>query len=221
VAAVDLVAFVLTQSRGGIFGLAVALLAAVVFAGRARPRVLAVVLTAVAAGLGYYLGYKPAHVFESGSTGGLSATSSGRLDEWRVALRIFGNRPVGGVGLGNYQVVEPSYATQTLNLTFSRYIVTFRQAAHNTYLQIAAELGVVGLLLFGAVLAVPVRLAARALSRLDGLDDLEFHARGLLAGALGMLAAYFFLSAEFEKQLWLVLGLLACVPALLRQPESE
>ena len=66
VAGVDLLAFVLTQSRGGIVGLAVALLAAVVLAGRARARILALVLALVAGGLGYYLGYKPAHVFASG-----------------------------------------------------------------------------------------------------------------------------------------------------------
>ena len=222
VAGVDLVAFVLTQSRGGIVGLAVALPAAVVFAGRARPRVLALVLVVVALGLGYYFAFKPAHVFETGTSGGLTATSSGRIDEWRVALRVFKGHPVGGVGLGNYQVVEPSYATQTLNLNVVRYIVKFRQAAHNTYLQVAAELGLVGLFLFLTILVLPLRLAARALARIDrSLGELEFQARGLLAGAIGMLTAYFFLSAEFEKQLWLVLALLATVPALLRHESAE
>ena len=222
VAGVDLVAFVLTQSRGGIVGLSVALPAAVLFAGRARPRVLALVLVVVAVGLGYYLAFKPAHVFGSGTRGGLTATSSGRIDEWRVALRVFKGHPVGGVGLGNYQVVEPSYATQTLNLNVVRYIVKFRQAAHNTYLQVAAELGLVGLFVFLTILVLPLRLAAQALARIDrSLGEVEFQVRGLLAGAIGMLTAYFFLSAEFEKQLWLVLALLACVPALLREDSAE
>ena len=35
-----------------------------------------------------------------------------------------------------------------------------------------------------------------------------------------MLTAYAFLSAEFEKPLWLVLGLLAAVPAVLRDERS-
>lgn len=217
VAGVDLVAFVLTQSRGGIVGLTVALLGAVVFAGRARPRVLALVLVLVAVGLGYYFAYKPAHVFGNGSPGGLSATSSGRIDEWRVALRVFGSHPIGGVGLGNYQVVEPSYATQTVNLNFVHFIVNFRQVVHNTYLQLAAELGFVGLLLFLGVLVRPLRLAGRALARVEPeLGEFEFYVRGLLAGAIGMLAAYVFLTAEFEKQLWLVLALLASAPTLLR-----
>jgi O-antigen ligase len=223
VAGVDLVAFVLTQSRGGIVGLGFALVAALVFAGRARPRILALVLVLAAGGLGYYLAYKPAHVFGSGTrTGGLATASSGRIDEWHVALRVFEGDPVGGVGLGNYEVAEPSIATQTLNLTFVHYIVNYRQVVHNTYLQMAAELGVVGLFLFLAVLVLPLRLAARALARLErGLGELEFLARGLLAGTIGMLGAYIFLTAETEKQLWLMLALLAAVPGLLLRGSAE
>jgi O-antigen ligase len=222
VVGIDLAAFVLTQSRGAIVGLAIALLVAVVLAGRARPRILALVLVLVAGGLGYYFGYKPAHIFQSGRRGGLSAASSGRYDEWRVALRIAEGHPVGGVGLGNYQTVEPSYATQTLNLEFSRFIVTDRLVAHSTYLQMAAELGLVGLALLFTILLVPLRLAGRALSALDRKrDELEFHVRGLLAGTVGMLVAYAFLSAEFEKPLWLVLALLASSPALLHDETEQ
>jgi O-antigen ligase len=223
VAAVDLVAFALTQSRGGIIGLTIALLVAVALAGRARPRVLALVLIVAAVGLGYYLTYRPAHVFQSGAGGaGLASASSGRTDEWRVALRIFAGHPIGGVGLGNYRVVEPSYATQTFNLTFVHYIVTFRQLAHNMYLQTAAELGFVGLALFLAILVLPLRQAGRALKGLElAGDDLEFRARGLIAGAIGVLVAYVFLSAELEKPLWFVIGLLAAVPALVGSDAVE
>lgn len=218
VAGVDLVAFVVTQSRGGIVGLAVGLFSAVVLAGRARARIFALVLALLAVGFGYYFGYKPAHVFGGDTTrGGLNGATSGRLDLWRVALLIFQSHPFGGVGLGNFQTVEPSYATQTVNLTLVRQIVKEQLVVHNTYLQLAADLGLVGLGLFLAILALPLRLAARALRRLElELNELEFHVRGLLAGTIGMLIAYAFLSAEFEKPLWLVLGLLASVPALLR-----
>lgn len=218
VAAIDLVAFVLTQSRGGIVGLTVALLVSIAVAGRARPRVLALVLVLVAIGLGYYLTYRPAHVFQSGGAGGLSATSSGRTDEWHVALRIFRGHPLGGVGLGSYRAAEPAYATQTFNLSVPQFIVTYRQLAHNMYLQVAAELGFVGLILFLTILALPLRLAARSLPKFaDASTMLEFPVRGLLAGVVGMLAAYVFLSAAIEKPLWLVLGLLASVPELLRE----
>jgi putative inorganic carbon (hco3(-)) transporter len=224
VAVADLAGFVLTQSRGGIVGLAVGLLALVALAGRARPRVLALVLVLVAVGVGYYFGYKPAHVFSSGQRGGsgLNSASSGRVDEWRVALRVFEGHPLGGVGVGNFPVVEPSYATQTFNLEFSRAVVKQQLVAHNTYLELAAELGLVGLILFLAILAVPLRVAWRVLAKQRRkLDGLEFSACGLLAGTIGMLAGYFFLSAEFEKPLWIVLALLAAAPMLLRDDTPD
>lgn len=214
---VDLAAFALTQSRGGIVGLAVALLVAVLVAGPVRPRIVALVLVLAAAGLGYYVGYQPAHVFEGGTRAGLAGTTSGRLDLWQVALRIFEGHPVGGVGLGNYQAVESSYVTQNLDLTTSRFIVVDRLVVHNTYLQMAAELGLVGFSLLLAMLLLPVRVAGRALARVDhALGDLESPMRGLLAGVVGMFVSYVFLSAEFEKPLWLVLALLASVPVLVR-----
>lgn len=222
VAAIDLFAFVLTQSRGGIVGLAIALLTGLVFAGRARPRLLAVILVLLAVGLGYYLTYKPAHVFQSGGGGGLASSSSGRTDEWQVALREFRGHPVGGVGFGSYRAAEPSYATQTFNLSFVQFIVTFRQLAHNMYLQVAAELGLVGLLLFLVILGLPLRLTARAIPKLTQVHhELEFHVRGLLAGAVGLLAAYIFLSANLEKPLWFFVGLLASVPELLNEDSEQ
>jgi O-antigen ligase len=222
VAGVDLLAFVLTQSRGGIVGLMFGLLTALIVAGRARARILVLVLVLAAAGVGYYFGYRPAHVLNGDTTrGGLNGATSGRLDLWRIALLIFEGHPLGGVGLGNFQAVEPSYSTQTLNLTMVRQIVQEQLVVHNTYLQMAADLGLVGVGLFLAILALPLRLAGRALRRLELENhELEFHVRGLVAGTVGMLIAYAFLSAEFEKPLWLLLGLLASVPAILREDTS-
>jgi O-antigen ligase len=135
---------------------------------------------------------------------------------------MFDNHPLRGVGLGNFGVVEPSYATQTMNLERVRFVVTFRQRVHNTYLEVAAELGVAGVLLFVAVLGIALRYAGRGVAALARAGDaLEPWVRGLIAGALGMFTAYFFLSAQWEKQLWLVLALLAAVPALARERAAD
>jgi putative inorganic carbon (HCO3(-)) transporter len=220
VLAVDTLGFALTQSRGGIVGLAVGLVAAVVLAGRARPRVLAAVLVLCAIAIGYYLAYSPSHLRGSFS-GSVATSSSGRSDEWRIALRMLRNHPLNGVGLGNYVVVEPSYATQSINLNFVRLVVTRPLVAHNSYLEVAAELGLGGIALFVTVLGLALRRAGRALASLaTSPDNLEFYARGLLAGALGMFVAYAFLSGQYEKQLWLVLGLVASIPAVAQGYEA-
>ena len=125
---------------------------------------------------------------------------------------MFRNHPFGGVGLGNFVVLEPSYSTQTFNLSFVNLVVTRPLVAHNSYLEIAAELGLGGVALFIAILGLVAYRARRALRALASSgDSLEFYARGLFAGAVGMFVAYIFLSGQYEKQLWLVLGLLAAV----------
>jgi O-antigen ligase len=218
---VDLVTFALTQSRGGIAGLAVALVASIALAGRARPRVVALVLVIIALGVGYFVAYAPTHLQSSFSAGSFSAASSGRADEWRIALRIFRNHPLNGVGLGNFVVVEPGYATQTFNLTFVNQVVGRPLVAHNSYLELAAELGIAGVALFLTILFVPLRSAVRALDALrEYADNLEFYARGLVAGAFGMFAAYFFFSGQYEKQLWLFVGLLASLAALAQRVDD-
>jgi O-antigen ligase len=169
----------------------------VVVAGSLRPRVVAVVLVCGAAAVGYFGFAAPSHV--------TSASSSGRADEWRIAARMAENHPFSGVGFGNFGVVEPSYATQPIDIQHVRYIVTYQQRVHNTYLEVAAEMGIIGLLLLVGIFAGAVRSAARDIPA----GSLEMWVRGLVAGALGMFAAYVFLSAQWEKQLWLVLALLA------------
>ena len=220
VLAVDVVAFALTQSRGGIVGLVVALIVGVALAGNARPRILAAVCVAFALGIGYYFAASPAHLRSSFSTS-LSGASAGRSDEWRIALRMFSNHPLSGVGLGNYVVVEPSYATQTLNVTHVRYIAKDRLIAHSTYLEVAAELGLGGIALLIAILSIAAIRGGRGFAVRARAPDLQFYARGLLAGAVGMFAAYLFLSAEYEKDLWLVLGLLAAIGTIGRDLASR
>jgi len=212
---VDLTAFALTQSRGGIIGLVVAALTAVVVAGRARPRVVIGVLLFAAAAATYLLVFTPSHLKSATS-------SSGRSDEWRIALRMMHDHPLQGVGLGNYQVVEPSYAQSNIDLHYVKFVVRDRLVAHNSYLELSAELGIVGGLLFVSILATALRSGVLAMRRLEQQhDELEWFARGIVAGAVGMFTAYFFLSAQYEKQLWLVVALLAVLPVLSRHPSLD
>jgi O-antigen ligase len=120
-------------------------------------------------------------------------------------------------------VVEPSYTTGNINLLRVNYALRYRLETHNTYLNLLSELGSVGLALFTAILGLIVATAVRGARRLGELGDLncELLARGLVAGTIGTLVAYIFLSGQYEKQLWLLLGLLAAIPTIVRQREEE
>jgi putative inorganic carbon (hco3(-)) transporter len=207
------VALVRTESRGGVVALAAALVAAVVFGGRLRRPILSAALAfLVAAGVYLAVGPSSAHRLVSFGGGG-----SGRTELWSIASQVFRSHPLGGVGAGNFPIVEGSYAATTHTMLTKPYQeVILGEVVHNTYLHVAAELGVVGLALLGVVVVGAVALGISAIrsavARRRG--KLELLARGLLVGGIGMLVAFAFLSAQYEKQLWIGIGLLVSAHAL-------
>ncbi len=115
-----------------------------------------------------------------------------RLYTWSGMSRMIAEHP-GGIGVG-----EAAFAA-----TYPQYAVSGTERvmhAHNLYLQIAAELGIAGLLLF---LALLIGVLCRAMARrgisaaaiavsgalVMGLFDHLWYERGLLAFFFGVLAA--------------------------------
>lgn len=136
--------------------------------------------------------------------------SSGRSDLWRIAVAMFVDEPVRGIGLGNYPVVANRYVDERTEHT-ELVATSMPRTTHNAYLEIAAELGIAGLLAFAAFTAGSLLLATRALRAARHLRDapLVRLGRGLVAATLGLLAASAFLSGQYNELLW---GLLAsCV----------
>ena len=200
------VALFLTHSRGGLAALGVALLAGLLFGGSVR-RQFAVIIVGVAVIGGLYYGaFAPADAqYRLTSPGG----GSGRTDLWSVATEMIGDHPVLGVGGGNFTLVAPRYVTEDVNLPSVHLVVDTPQEAHNTYLGVFAELGVVGFLALVGFVLVSLALVRRSTKVFSEASEqeLELVSRAVLVGLVGMLAAFFFLSGENEKQLWLLLGL--------------
>jgi putative inorganic carbon (hco3(-)) transporter len=105
------------------------------------------------------------------------------------------------------------------SITSARLIVDAPHVAHNVYLELLADLGVPGLLAFVGVaifsLLAGLR-AARAFER-QGDAGLELAARCVVLALIGFLAADFFLSGEFSKQLWLTFALCSALLGLARR----
>src|SRR3989304_5447537 len=79
-----------------------------------------------------------------------------RIAIWRAALQIFRDHPVVGTGLGTFTMVYPRY-----RLPEDREPVPSRPFAHNIFLNIAAEGGVLGVLSFASVIALALWWGAR------------------------------------------------------------
>ena len=202
-------AFVETQSRSGLLALGAAAVAAVALGGPVRGRLTAVVLVASALGLMYYVYAAPPELRArvSSITSGASEASPQRADTWQIALRVTRDHPVLGVGLKNFPAVESHYVATNVNVLDVRILRRYELIVHNTYLEILAELGVVGLLLFLCVLAMTVGRSVVALVRRGRDYRPRILQRALTAGTIGVLTSQIFNSGEYSKQLWLLLAM--------------
>jgi len=200
-----------TQSRGGIAAAAATAVAAVAFAGRRRRR------AALGAGTIAALAVAALAI----SPGGLDRVTSpdtqgdGRADLWQVATRLAAERPLTGVGLGNFPVRAGESVRAPGSLEFVELIAERPHEAHNTYLQLLAEAGLPALFAFLLVVGLSLRAARRAERRLaaQGDERLATWARTVVLAGVAMLGGLVFITDGDDLRLWLLLGL---GPALLR-----
>lgn len=207
---VFLFALAQTDSQAGLVALTVALALAVVLGGRARAIITVGALAFVLAAVAYYTFVTDPVAIQTISS---QDNVGSRETLWSVASQVVRDHPVAGVGAGNFVVVEPEYTLSNIDLPRVDLVVR-PELAHNSYLQVLAELGVIGLAAFLTVIARSLQLARRAAHTFarGGDYELDMLSRGFLIGTAAMLVAYFFATNQYEKQLWL---LLAAGPALL------
>lgn len=203
--------FVLTGSRGGVLSLAAVLVVAVVVAGRWRAQVLAGAVSVAIATTLLFAAFAPAEIKDrvTGMTTGETRSTEGRVTLWEVGWRMVEDRPLTGVGLGNFQASSKRYLDQPGLLGRTDQVIDEPLVAHNIYLQSLAETGVVGTALFLGLLGFPIGcalVAARNFAR-AGDWEMELMARTLVVALAGFLVAEFFVSEPFNKLLWLLLGL--------------
>lgn len=75
-----------------------------------------------------------------------------RMYIWRGTLRMIGAKPITGWGPGNFPFIYPYYRVREYFLQTTATPVTIH--AHNEYLQLLAEIGIVGLLLFLGLIGI-------------------------------------------------------------------
>jgi len=214
----SLVCLAATASRGGLIALAAALAVAVAIAGRRRARAAAVALVCSLLVAAWFTQLAPGAAREHVQR----ADTSGRTTIWTVAVRTIRDRPVAGVGSDNFRVTSTRYLLAPGATKRADLIVETPKVAHNVYLETWADLGAVGMLLFGALIALALRCAVRAarLLRSAGRHRDELLARGLAVAIVGMLVADAFVSDVWSKQLWLLLALAPAQLAVARASEG-
>ncbi len=190
----------LTASRGGLLGLA-AVLAVLLFAKTGNPlskpsqkmmlALVAVAVLIVQAGRINVERY--ATLGELGQDYNVTS-EDGRLTIWKRGLNLVLSHPVFGTGVDCFpQAIGELREKQGGSPMW--------QVAHNAYLQIAAEAGIPGLLLFLSVIAATYRSLADARSlraASPAAEELKTVAGALSIGFIACLTTAFFLSQAYS-----------------------
>lgn len=211
---------VATQSRGGIVAAVVAVLVAIAVFRERRGSVLWVVMTLSVVVVAAATASPEAAERLTTSDERLG---SGRGDIWRVGYAIAEDHPVLGVGLGNYVVAAPEYATQVgLISAGDRFLAGGATVVCNTFLQLLVEGGIFLLVAFMVVAWVCVRSALRAAAMFDADRDIAMAtlARALVVGQAAILTSCVFLSNGTDKRLWVLLALGPAIESAARRQRA-
>ena len=98
------------------------------------------------------------------------------MEVWKRGVGYMLRRPVLGVGADNFYVAEGTLSERGRQQQFGRGFKW--SAAHNSFVQIGAELGIPGLVAFIAMLIVAFRTGLRSSARSHDPDSLTQHALG-------------------------------------------
>lgn len=198
-----------SESRGGFVAAIVAALAVVVLAKRHRAWGVALILGVLGVAAAWFSTDPAAWERLSDFN-----DSNGRSELWGVALQMWQDHPIGGVGLQSFVDNAGSYVRALGSLEYSEFLTEQPKVVHSLYLQLLAESGVVGVVLYVTIVAMAVRAAWRGATLFERAGDTAMAAlaRSVIVALVAMLASATFISGATDRRLWV---LVAFGPALL------
>jgi O-antigen ligase len=126
-----------------------------------------------------------------------------------TAWEMFKDRPFFGVGAGNYTRHYDAYARAVGSNISSYEGFDERRFAHSLYLETAAELGVIGLLLILLIGGISFYYAISAAQKFSQNGDAYSAgvAAALMLSLIGYAMTSFFLHGDYLQYLWLIVAL--------------
>ena len=193
-----------SQSRGGVLALVV--MAALAWVN-SRHKIRLMVGVAAAAALMLAIGpgqmikrLQQIQVQGTAETGAEVSTRA-RVELAKAGINMMEAHPVFGIGLGQFKAVEFHYNPVLTDLEPDPHI------AHNTYIQLGAEGGIPTLALYLAILMVTLATCRRARKEPGMPVDIASLALSFQIGLIGIMVAEFFLSAQYVKEVWVLISL--------------
>ena len=138
-----------------------------------------------------------------------AASARQRFEILKVGLQIAASHPVLGVGIGCYNEANARYAPQL-----------GERDAHNTYVRLAAEMGIPGLLLWLGLVGSVLTRVRRRRAHLEA-DDRTIQVLWIERAVIGFLVAGFFGSYAGLTMFYLFLGILWAASNMLGKDTTE
>lgn len=212
-----LAAVIATQSRGGLLGL-MAMMG--VFAHRRIKSMRLLLVLGLVCGLVLYAVAGVAGRASGGfGEAGVDESSMGRLYAWGAAAGMALNHPMTGVGLDNFYH----------NYFFYTAIWDGRNhAVHSTWFGVLGETGILGFVVFAAMVFLTLRTAWRSVKRLDeetsedaANPKVRAMAVSIFAGLVGFLVSGTFLTQGFTWPFYILLALATGVARYQAQRDAD
>lgn len=129
----------------------------------------------------------------------IDVSASGRIEMWSAGLISFRQSPVWGIGFSNFNAVND-------------------KAAHSSYVECFAELGIVGYVLWLALLLLTLDdLRLIHASTNEEAAELRKWARAIQVALIGFLVGSIFLSRAYDVQMFILIALGTAIAELARR----
>lgn len=194
---------VATQSRGAFLGLLAVIVASSLHAGGSSVKklllasviLIGVIATVLILGQGGYLD-RVASITDTENNYNYTS-ESGRIAVWQRGLRMMWENPFFGVGINAYEAADGAMVR-----------VGKWSAAHNSLVQIGAELGVPGLLAYCIMVIGLLRRSSKLASSVGKGDDFYWYTGvAISCSMLGYVVNGFFLSMAYSNLAFLIFGI--------------
>lgn len=186
---VGLLGLALTGSRGGLLAAMVGLLIVPLTIARLSPGKLAAAVVLLVLSGGVAATYVPDTIVQrlSSTRESVEALSlGGRFSIWKAGMQAFAHRPIAGYGTGAFRTAAEPYLGE-------------QRVAHNSFISVLVEQGIIGFLLYSAMFVVVFH----------GVLNLPFLERRYALVLFATLVVTMLpLTAEQSKQVWFVLAAL-------------
>ena len=142
----------------------------------------------------------------------------GRMSEYAVGFQMFLDNPIFGIGYDNYAANYLDYSMK-IGLDPRRT----ERSAHSLYLEVLAEQGLMGILLFGYVLysAFASLKKTQALFTKVDLGEYADLALAFQISFVGYLAAAMFIHGAYPRNMWLLIGVSFASQQVAKNEEIE